>query len=186
MDSSIITILIAVAIIGFQIYSEKKKRENAKARAMGIQPQQRQEDDPREKLRREISSLFAGVVPEEEDEAESYDGYDYEQDNGQTSNSLYSEDPFESIVNKTEAPKVVAPLDILPKYEGESFLNKSTVDGIAKSEQFDVTGDIYDSKAISEHNYSEESAKPLAALGKSFDPRLFIIYSELANPKFRE
>lgn len=186
MDSSIITILIAVAIIGFQIYSEKKKKENAKARAMGIQPQQHTEEDPREKLRREISSLFAGVVPEEEEEDESYDGYDYDQDNDQTSNSLYSEDPFESIVNKTEAPKTVAPLDIIPKYEGESFLNKSTVDGRAKSEQIDVTGDIYDSKAISEHNYTEEAAKPIAAFGKNFDPRLFIIYSELANPKFRD
>ena len=186
MDSSIITILIAVAIIGFQIYSEKKKKENAKARAMGIQPQQHTEEDPREKLRREISSLFTGVVPQEEEEDESYDGYNYDQENDQTPNSLYSEDPFESIVNKTEAPKTVAPLDIIHKYEGESFLNKSTVDGIAKSEQIDVTGDIYDSKAISEHNYTEEAAKPIAAFGKNFDPRLFIIYSELANPKFRD
>jgi hypothetical protein len=184
MDSSIITILIAVAIIGYQIYSEKKKRENAKARAMGIQPQQHEEDDPREKLRREISSLFAGVVPEEEDH---YNAYDMEEeDSDETSDSLYSEDPFDSIINKTEAPKTAVHLDIIPKIEGESILQNNMMEGRAKSEQIDVTGDIYDSKAISEHNYTQEYVKPVSVFGKDFDPRLFIIYSELATPKYRE
>ena len=183
MDSSIITILIAVAIIGFQIYSEKKKKENAKARAMGVQPQQKAEDDPREVLRREISSLFTGGVPEEEDR---YDNYDMEEDFDQESPSLYSEDPFDSIINKTEAPKIGYHLDIPPKYEGESILQNNMMEGRAKSEQIDVTGDIYDSKAISEHNYTEEYVKPISAFGKDFDPRLFIIYSELATPKYRE
>lgn len=182
MDSTIITIIIAIAIMGFQIYSEKKKKENTRARAMGIKPDQQPYEDPREKLQKELSSLFAGFEKEEE-ESTPYDIYTEESDNEplDSAGHYYSEDPFESIIRE---PEVV--LDTLPEKEGESLLQKPVADIPVKSEKIDVTGSIYDSKAISDHENAGAEVKHALSGGGEFDPRMFIIYSELANPKFRD
>lgn len=176
MESTIITILIAIAIMGFQIYNEKKKKENARARSAGITPQS---EDPHEKLRRELSSLFAGIVPEEETE---YEPYLQPLDTAPDSVDVISpEDPFESISKKQNIP-----LDTVPANEGESLTMGTFNHKIAKSEQEDVTGDIYDSKAISAHEIGESPEKKGGITDKDFNPRLFILYSEIAAPKFRE
>ena len=173
MESTIISILIAVAIVIFQGYSDKKKKERKRAASAG------ESSVKEEKL--SISSLFEEIM---RDEIPSFKKTEYQ-------------DPYESImeesieypVKKEPVAEVVVP-ETPPVYISEEVkeykYSESAIEDEGSYSLYDseVPDDIYDSKEISEHSYSEESARKANLLENGFDPRLFIIYSSLATPKY--
>ncbi len=163
MDSTIITILIAIAVIAFQVFGEKKKKEMQRQRQNrsdnpDISPQVQR--DPREELRRDLESLFGSSTTIFEDD---------------------EQDPYLPALDTADNP-----LDTLPPETPEYTFQPLDTDQRAQSEQIDVTGDLYISKEISDFEGTAEKDHKHTVAGEDFDQRLFIIYSQLAKPKFEE
>lgn len=164
-------IVIAVAIMAYQIYNEKKKKEQ-KGNAVNRPPLPRV--DPNEQLHKEFSQMFgfSSIVNDLEE--------------------THGEESEEDIYAPVEIAKPSVPLAERKKYMGETL---STMASEAKAYNVDVPinkthaettqllSDIYDSSEISDFNSQEESVENL---DKDFDPRLFILYSEIAQPKFKD
>lgn len=163
MDSTIITILIAIAVIAFQVFGEKKKKEMQRQRQnRSANPDFSPEvpRDPREELRRDLESLFGSSTTIFEDE---------------------EQEPHHSMLDTADNP-----LDSLPPETQEYSFQPTALEQRAKSEQVDVTGDLYTSSEISGYEDTAQEEHKLTITGEEFDPRLFIIYSQLAKPKFEE
>ncbi|MHC1779241.1 MAG: hypothetical protein AB9922_03270 [Bacteroidales bacterium] len=175
MESTIISILIAVAIVIFQGYSDKKKKERKRAETAG-------ENYPEEE-KLSLTSLFKEIM---KDEIPSFKKAEYQ-------------DPYESIMEESveypvanEAVAEVVIPHAPPVYISEEIkeykYSESAIEDEGSYSLYEsvVPEDIYDSKEISEHSYNEESARKSNLFENGFDPRLFIIYSELAAPKYRD
>ncbi len=136
MDT-IIYLVLAVAIILFQVYSEKKKKELKNAQ------QYSEEND-----------LHEEAEPE-------HDMFDWD----------------ETDINQPEVEKrkVVAPaaVDINHPISADAY-------------DVDNSGAIYESTEISDFENKEGRKVETSPLSAGFDPKLFIIYSQIAEPKFRD
>jgi hypothetical protein len=164
MDSTIISILAAVAIMAYQIFSEKKKRE--RKAAMKSNPSY-ETKGYEEKPKNSISALFADILEDDERDRKEFD-YDFE-------------DPYASITSHRAEPIPVAvksesKIDYVPVVPLQSF--EPLVDNTPR--------DIYDSAEISDHDYESESALSEGVFKGGFNPAMLIIYSEIAAPKFRD
>ncbi len=164
MDSTIISILAAVAIMAYQVFSEKKKRER-RAAMKSNSPNETQ--DYQERPKNSISALFADILQEDERVSKEYD-YNFE-------------DPYTSITSqRVEAIplsfKSESKIEPLPETPLQTY--EPLVDNTPR--------DIYDSAEISDHDYDNESKLSEGVFKGGFDPALLIIYSEIAAPKFRD
>ncbi|PKP05829.1 MAG: hypothetical protein CVU10_10835 [Bacteroidetes bacterium HGW-Bacteroidetes-5] len=164
MDSTIISILAAVAIMAYQIFSEKKKRE--RKAAMKSNPSY-ETGGYEEKPKNSISALFADILEDDERDRKDFD-YDFE-------------DPYASITSqRVEATPVAvkseSKIEYVPVIPLQSF--EPLVDTTPR--------DIYDSAEIADHDYESESALSDGVFKGGFDPAMLIIYSEIAAPKFRD
>ena len=154
MDSTIISILAAVAIMAYQVFSEKKKRER-KAALSG------------EKPKNSISALFADILQEDERDRKEYD---YEFDDPYTS---ITSQRVETIPVAFKSESKIEPLPVTPLQTYEPLVDSTP-------------RDIYDSAEIADHDYEKESKLSQGVFKGGFDPAQFIIYSEIATPKFRD
>jgi len=175
MESTIISIIIAVALVIFQGYSEKKRKERKRASSLG------ENHVKEDKI--SLSSLFEEIL---KDEIPAFKKTEYQ-------------DPYVSIMEESveypvkEEPvaEVVIP-ETPPVYISEEVkeykYSESAIEDEGDYSLYDsvVPDDIYDSKEISEHSYTEENSRKSNLFENGFDPRLFIIYSELAAPKYRD
>ncbi|PKO98679.1 MAG: hypothetical protein CVU13_09615 [Bacteroidetes bacterium HGW-Bacteroidetes-8] len=162
MDSTIISILAAVAIMVYQVFSEKKKRER---RAAMKSNSPNETPDYQERPKNSISALFADILQEDEGDRR---GYDFE-------------DPYASITsNRVEVIpmtlKSESKIEPIPVAPPQTYV--PLVDNTPR--------DIYDSAEISDHDYENESKLSEGVFKGGFDPALLIIYSEIAAPKFRD
>ncbi|MDP3437216.1 MAG: hypothetical protein Q8S04_08220 [Bacteroidales bacterium] len=164
MDSTIISILAAIAIMAFQVFNEKKKRERKAAMKINSS---NETPSYEERPKNSISALFADILQEDERERTDYE-YDLE-------------DPYTSITSqRVEAIPVafkpeskIEPLPVTPLQTYEPLVDNTP-------------RDIYDSAEISDHDYEKESKISQGVFKGGFDPAHFIIYSEIATPKFRD
>ncbi len=152
MESTIISILIAVAIIAFQAYSEKKKRDQKRASASSG-------NNPLKDDRITLSSLFEEIIKDEIPLFSKEEEY---------------QDPYTSILEES----LEYPVKSEPSVEVKEYkFSESNIAEEGNYEQYKPEGeeDIYDSKEISEHNYDDSTAERANLFGEGFDPRLFII-----------
>jgi hypothetical protein len=170
MDT-ILYIVIGIAVMAFQIYSEKKKKEQqaaARQKKSSTQVSATTAEPIREPLPQNPFSFVSSSLTDEEQ----------------------SEDPFEFYYEDFEEGSISAPVVDEVKVEEAKPLSysKQTVQSILdeQSANSKTEGeDIYSSDEISGDKYNE-SGLPTDLLKDKFDPRLFILYSELAAPKFRD
>jgi hypothetical protein len=164
MDSTIISILAAVAIMAYQVLSEKKKRER---RAAMKSNSPNETPDYQERPKNSISAMFADILQEDERDIKEYD-YDFE-------------DPYTSITSqRVEAIPV--------SFKSESKIESLPVTPLQTYEPLvdNTPRDIYDSAEISDHDYEKESKLSDGVFKGGFDPAQLIIYSEIAAPKYRD
>lgn len=173
MESTIISILVALAIVIFQGYSDKKKRDRKRAESSG--------ENYVKEDKITLSSLFEEII---KDEIPSLKKTEYQ-------------DPFESIMEESveypvksepvaeivtpETPPVYTSEEVKEYKYSESEIEEEGGYGLYEPA---ISRDIYDSKEISEHSYAEEDNQKRDLLENGFDPKLFIIYSSLATPKY--
>ncbi len=184
MDSTVISILIAIAIMAYQVFNEKKKKEMAKREKEGGASPTGSSSPP---LNSGISALFADMLREREEDQYQEQEYDLE-----------DESPYVSLL----------PIESKPEDEGvkreESYLNSESVSsesariltnlesrhlkfgGEMNKDSDNELRDIYDSAEIADHDYNEESVKIEGVFKGGFDPALLVIYSEIARPKFED
>jgi hypothetical protein len=162
MDSTIISILAAVAIMAYQIFSEKKKRE--RKAAMKSNPSY-ETGGYEEKPKNSISALFADIL---EDDERDHKDFDFE-------------DPYDSITSHRVEP-IPAVVKSESKIEYVPIIPPISFEPLADT----TPRDIYDSAEIADHDYESESALSDGVFKGGFDPAMLIIYSEIAAPKFRD
>jgi len=164
MDSTIISILATVAIMAYQVFSEKKKRER-KAAMKGNSSNET--PDYQERPKNSISALFADILQEDERDRKEYD---YEFDDPYTS---ITSQRVETIPVAFKSESKIEPLPVTPLQTYEPLVDSTP-------------RDIYDSAEIADHDYEKESKLSQGVFKGGFDPAQFIIYSEIATPKFRD
>ncbi|MDP3453487.1 MAG: hypothetical protein Q8R90_11090 [Bacteroidales bacterium] len=184
MDSTIISILIAIAILAFQFFNEKKKKERAmRGREGGVSPTGASADP----VNSGISSLFADMLRDREEDI--YDESEFDLDDESPYASLPSAEikvqdegvkTEESYLNSDSVSRKSG--RIITNLESRNLKIEGGVDRVVDTEP----RDIYDSPDIADHDYNQESAKNEGIFKGGFDPALFVIYSEIAKPKFED
>ena len=143
MDT-IIYLVLAVAVILFQVFSEKKKKELQKAQKYSdIKPGYDHDDSV------------------EEDEEEMFDW------------------SFSETVEETQKSEEIVPKSAHQK-AAEKLLQT------ADAYEVDNSGSVYESPEISDFENKEGRKTESSPLAEGFDPKLFVIYSQIAEPKFRD
>ncbi len=184
MDSTVISILIAIAIMAYQVFNEKKKKEMAKREKEGGASPTGSSSPP---LNSGISALFADMLREREEDEYQEQEYDLEDESPYA--SLKPVEPKVEI----ERAKITESFPGSGSYSGESgrimtnleIRNLKIEEGMDKDLE-NVQRDIYDSSEIADHDYNEESVKSEGVFKGGFDPALLIVYSEIAKPKFED
>lgn len=194
-------IVVAIGIMAYQIYNEKNKKEQ-RQNSVNKPPVKR--IDPNEELHKDLARMFGslsmvdGLEDEEELELEEQlyptkQGYkDIASQQAQrepealhqglSSHHQHSmaqnQEPQTPIRRKYE-PEIV-PTETL----GQEAYNVDVPINKTDAETKQLLQDIYDSSEISGFDTSDQSQKIIDFKGKGFDPRLFILYSEIAKPKY--
>jgi hypothetical protein len=170
MDT-ILYIVIGIAVMAFQIYSEKKKKEQ-QAAARQRKPSTQSYATPTEPKREPVSqnpfSFVASSLIDEEHSENPFEFYYEELDEGSISAPVADEVKIEEVKPST-----------FSKHTVQSILDEQSANSKSEVE------DIYSSDEISGDKYNE-SGLSIDLLKEKFDPRLFILYSVLAAPKFRD
>ncbi len=159
MDT-ILYIVIAIAIMAFQVYNEKKKKEsqNASPARKGMPQVQHEEES-------ELSAfekLFGLEIPESARATVAQE---------------ILPDEFESEEVLQEGRGMTTP----PKKQ-EIQTIQSVIDRQAEATKL-AGDDLYSSSEISGDKFNNQEDEALA-IKQEFNPKLFILYSEIAKPKF--
>ncbi|MFA6769991.1 MAG: hypothetical protein WCR71_02340 [Bacteroidales bacterium] len=174
-------IVIAVAIMAYQIYNEKKKKEQKKD-AINRPPVKRV--DPNEELQRDLSQMFgslSGIPIFEDDESGEL-------------NQEFESDPHD-FISDMPASKAAPVKPVREKYKpeivstetlGAEAYNVDVPINKTEAETTQLLHDIYDNSAIYSDEIDGQSNKEREKEDKDFDPKLFILYSEIAQPKFKD
>ncbi len=205
-------IVVAIGIMAYQIYNEKNKKEQRQnsvnkppvkridpneelhkdlARMFGslsmvdgLEDEELEEqlyptkqgykDIASQQAQREPEALHQGLASEHQGLAAQYQELSSHHQHSMAQN----QEPQTPIRRKYE-PEIV-PTETLGKeaYNVDVPVNKTD----AETKQ--LLQDIYDSSEISGFDSSDQSQKAIDFKGKGFDPRLFILYSEIARPKY--
>ncbi|MFA5641917.1 MAG: hypothetical protein WCR61_00240 [Bacteroidales bacterium] len=147
MDT-ILYIVIAVAIMAYQIYNEKKKKE----KEQGLKKEAVNEPsvarlDPNEELEKDLASMFKPITSEDE--------------------------------------KLKPKIDPEPTLDSQAY-NVDITTNKTDAENKQLLNDIYESSQITNFDSSDKDNKELEIQDEEFNPRLFILYSEIARPKFMD
>lgn len=198
-------IVIAIAIMAYQIYNENKKKEQKK-NAASNSPSRRV--DTNQGYKSEFAHMFDslssinGLEDDElQDESDSHLKYvkSVPTDFSSPYHNLGVKQNATNIIerdnkaiereNRAQGRKKQMP-EIMPKesletsearaYNIDVPINKTD----AQTKQ--LLDDIYDSSEISSHSFEQKSQNKTSVFGEGFDPRLFILYSAIVNPKFRD
>lgn len=147
MDT-VLYIVVAVAIMAYQIYNEKNKKEKEKElKKEAINMPSVAQLDPNEELEQDLASMFK---------------------------------PSTS-VNEKLKPKIEPESTLISQaYNVDVPINKTD------AEIKQLLNDIYESSQITNFDSSEKDNKELEIQDEEFNPRLFILYSEIAQPKFMD
>jgi preprotein translocase subunit YajC len=159
MDT-ILYIVIAIAIMAFQVYNEKKKKES-----QNTSPARRGMPQVQQDAESELSAfekLFGLEIP---DSARA------------TVAQEILPDEFESEEVLNEGGGMGKPAKI-----EEKQTIQSVIDGQAKATKL-AGDDLYSSSEISGDKFNNQEDEALA-IKQEFNPKLFILYSEIAKPKF--
>lgn len=174
MDNSLITIIIAILVIFFQVYSDKKKKE-AKRQAELKKQVSTQETSTTESLHSSPFDFISDLINDSEIEI--------------------NKSGIETIGRETEINDNVAEINnrggvvaagkvrYSPVYSGMSAesvenLNLSTQKSVAESGREGILFTPDKEFVQTEGNKGE------AGLHHSLDPRLLVLYSEIMKPKF--
>lgn len=204
-------IVIAIAILVYQIYNDKKKKEqrnNAVNRPSVNRPPV-QRIDPNEELHRDLAQMFGSFAMRDhlEDDSEFNEQQDVDFD--EIDNRVEQQDSLlqqqDSLLQQHD--NLLQQHDNLLKqhdFAAHSYIaEKSQKDKPAETlgnhaynvavpvnktdaETTQLLQEIYDSPEISNFGIGQEPYNELNNKVKSFDPRLFILYSEIAQPKYRD
>lgn len=191
-------IVVAIGIMAYQIYNEKNKKEQ-RQNSVNKPPVKR--IDPNEELHKDLARMFGSLsmvdgLEDEELEEQLYPTKQGYKDitsqqaqrepealhQGLSSHHQHSmaqnQEPQTPIRRKYE-PEIV-PTETL----GQEAYNVDVPINKTDAETKQLLQDIYDSSEISGFDTSDQSQKIIDFKGKGFDPRLFILYSEIAKPKY--
>lgn len=146
MDT-ILYIVIAVAIMAYQVYSEKNKKEQKK-RVVNQPPVP--QVDSNEELDSELATMFDSLSNNGSEEVGG-------------KHKATSNDKIEAQAYNIDVP-----------------VNKSD------EENRQLLKDIYDSDQITNFDSNKQGDSESEMEAEKFDPRLFILYSEIAKPKFMD
>lgn len=158
MDT-LIYILIAIAITLFQVYNEKKKKEELLAKRKAQQRENEEYEDIHLSTER-----YAHIG--EEAIVEHSSPYEYQE----MEEYLYGNEELKSY-EETEEPQMVNfNLDELHK----------VIQRIEREEANQANIEVAEAQANQTTEAQKEANNPLF----TFDPKLFVLYSEIARPKF--
>jgi hypothetical protein len=177
MDT-VLYIVLGIAVMAYQAYSEKKKKE---ARSNARNPVAPKENSAFEELEKDLES-FGTTAAEKISIKDRYVGDIDDQPGGQ--------EGYGAFRNRDEAPEVDdykkdTDVEKAKGYkEGEApvayeSINMHEYDGEKKNFYDDQEKDF----SYDKDNHDVETVQEQ---GLVVDPRLFVIYSELAKPKFNE
>ncbi len=154
MDT-LIYIILAVVILLFQGYTQKKQKERKRNMAQG-----ERSATPQREEELSVSDFLKKMLKEE-----------------RIHNTYYDEDPYLSILNEN--------IEAVP--EAEDYFDNRPPEAY-NEERFNTTEEGRRSTLDTESIKIPEP-EPLLTIspfGEKFDPKLFILYSELAKPKYLE
>ena len=172
-------IVAAIAIMAYQIYNEKNKKEQRK-NAVNRPPER--QIDPNEELHRDLTQMF-GSLPQDLKDVETVPK-DFTTRNKDIASQEFKKTKITGDSNKSQVREKYMP-EIVPMetLEAEAYdidvpINKTD------AETTQLLKDIYNSSEISGFDSGDRSHIKHENKSKDFDPRLFILYSEIAKPKY--
>lgn len=191
-------IVVAIGIMAYQIYNEKNKKEQ-RQNSVNKPPVKR--IDPNEELHKDLARMFGSLsmVDGLEDEELEEQLYPTKQGYKDITSQQAQREPealhqgLSSHHQHSMAQNQEPPTPIRRKYEpeivptetlGQEAYNVDVPINKTDAETKQLLQDIYDSSEISGFDTSDQSQKIIDFKGKGFDPRLFILYSEIAKPKY--
>jgi len=187
-------IVVAIAIMAYQIYNEKNKKEQRK-NAVNRPPVKR--IDPNEELHKDLTQMFGSLsgVNGLEDDSKSTESdknlkyvksvpSDFTSRHKDIASQEFRKTQLTGNNNKSQVKEKYMP-DIVPMetLEAQAY-NIDVPINKTEAETTQLLKDIYNSSEISGFDSGDGSHKKLDIKSEDFDPRLFILYSEIAKPKF--
>ena len=205
MENNIVTWLIVAGLILLQFLGSNKKKKAAEARKKAILEEQMRQAANSSEYSYDISSEEESVYDDPQEELQ----YDEPIRSGEK----HSEDPFDffnlsKLIEKAdvmmsatksyydieerlsgkqntneEAAKPVEEKRYEQAYRNDSFESDIIEEGVRTTDD-DAIGGINDEAGL--YNEEYEAGDKVSAIVASFDPKLFILYSEIARPKYQE
>jgi len=207
MENNIVTWLIVIGLILLQFIGSNKKRKAAEARKKAIMEEQMRRAAETSEYNYEVSSEEEMDYEEsfqEEPQAAKSAQRNYSEDPFDFLNKIKEQvevmmsvdksyyDIEENMSRQSGSYQETVPSVVTEVYEQSSYndsvesgvvVGDSIIEGVRSTEDdADAIGGVNDEAGLYNEEYeARDAVSPVVA---SFDPKLFILYSEIARPKF--